>query len=55
VHEVLRVDAGVGHDLLQRPREDLLDLLERQPRWTDWAEVRRACMDIAAGMLEAKG
>jgi hypothetical protein len=32
VHEVLRVDAGVGHDLLQRPREDLLDLLERQHR-----------------------
>ncbi len=26
-----------------------------RPRWTDWAEVRRACMEIAAAMLEAKG
>jgi hypothetical protein len=26
-----------------------------RPRWTDWAEVRRACMEIAADMLEAKG
>jgi hypothetical protein len=25
-----------------------------QPRWTDWVEVRRACMDIAAGMLDVK-
>jgi diaminopimelate decarboxylase len=23
-------------------------------RWTDWAEVRRACMAVAAGMLDAK-
>jgi hypothetical protein len=23
-------------------------------RWTDWAEVRRACMTVAAGMLDAE-
>lgn len=25
-----------------------------QPRWTDWNAVRRACMDIAAAMLDAE-
>lgn len=25
-----------------------------QPRWTDWSAVRRACMDIAAAMLDAE-
>lgn len=23
-----------------------------RPRWTDWTEVRRACMDVAASMLD---
>lgn len=26
-----------------------------RPRWTDWHEVRRACMEIAAGMLDTGG
>jgi hypothetical protein len=25
-----------------------------QTRWTEWAEVRRACLAVAAGMLDAK-
>lgn len=25
------------------------------PRWSDWAEVRRTCLDIATAMIEAEG